>query len=74
MQNRAPDWPVLHTAEEMQQLSNLGHTVEGILLLLVAMLALAEAAGLFKTKIIWSSFTACGWYLSGRLFISSSRV
>lgn len=54
-QHDTPDWSVLHTAEEMRQLSNMGHRIEGILLATVAVIAFCEATGLIKNKYIWPS-------------------
>ena len=48
-----PDWSILHTVEEMQRLSNFGHRVEGILLLLVALIAFAEATKMCNLKLSW---------------------
>ena len=49
------DWSFLHTPEEMRNLSNLGHLIEGALLLLVAFFAILEAFGFKKIKFIWPS-------------------
>lgn len=55
-QHQMPDWSKLHTSEEMQQLSNLGHWIEGALLAVVAILAFLELRGLITNKFIWPSF------------------
>lgn len=54
-QHQIPDWSKLHTSEEMQQLSNLGHWIEGALLAMVAILAFLEFRGIIKSKFIWPS-------------------
>ncbi|MBA4056510.1 MAG: hypothetical protein C0490_17475, partial [Marivirga sp.] len=54
-EHQVADWSVLHTAEEMQRLSNLGHRIEGILLIMVAILAIGEATGILKVKLLWPS-------------------
>ncbi|MEO5599872.1 MAG: hypothetical protein ABIR06_02990 [Cyclobacteriaceae bacterium] len=54
-EHKQPDWSVLHTVDEMQRLSNLGHRIEVILLAAVALLAIGEAAGVIKSKMLWLS-------------------
>lgn len=54
-QHHMPDWSKLHTPEEMQQLSNLGHWIEGALLAMVAILAFLEYRGIIKNKFMWPS-------------------
>jgi hypothetical protein len=51
--HQTPDWSALHTVEEMQRLSNLGHRIEGVLLATVALIALGEAIGLIRKKFLW---------------------
>jgi hypothetical protein len=52
-QHDSADWSILHSPEDMQQLSNLGHRIEGSLLLIVAVIALLQAAGFLKFKQLW---------------------
>lgn len=54
-EHQTANWSLLHTPEEMQKLSNLGHRVEGILLIMVAVLAIGEATGILKIKLLWPS-------------------
>lgn len=49
------DWSILHSPEEMQMLSNIGHWIEGSLLATVAIIALLEALGLIKWRLVWQS-------------------
>ncbi len=69
-QHDAPDWSVLHSAAEMQQLSNLGHKVEGALLLMVAVIAGLQAVGFLKMKQLWPSvIVVAGLFLIGFLLL-----
>ena len=54
----------------MQQLSNLGHKVEGALLLMVAVVALFQAAGMLKRKPLWPIIIiVAGVFLTGFLLL-----
>lgn len=69
-QHQVPDWSVLHSVEEMQRLSNLGHRIEGVLLIIVALIALGEAAGIVKKKLLWPSvLVVAGLFLIGFLLL-----
>jgi hypothetical protein len=68
--HQQPDWSALHTAEEMQWLSNLGHRIEGILLIVVALLALGELTGIIRFKLLWPSLiVVAGIFLIGFLML-----
>lgn len=55
MKEHQVDWSALHTPEEMQRLSNIGHWIEGGLLATVAIIALLNALGFIKGQLIWQS-------------------
>lgn len=55
MEEHQVDWSVLHTPEEMQKLSNIGHWMEGGLLAIVAIIALFDALGFVKWQLVWQS-------------------
>ena len=66
VQHQVSDWSVLHSVEEMQRLSNLGHRIEGILLITVALIALGETAGIVKKKFLWPAvLVVAGLFLIG---------
>jgi len=53
MKEHQVDWSALHTPEEMERLSNIGHWIEGSLLATVAIIALLNALGFIKGQLIW---------------------
>lgn len=55
MNKNEVDLSALHTPEEMQKLSHIGHWVEGGLLATVAVIALLEALGFLRVQLIWQS-------------------
>lgn len=55
MKEHQVDWSALHTPEEMQRLSNIGHWIEGGLLAIVAIIAFANAVGFIKWRLVWQS-------------------
>ena len=63
----------LHSPEEMRQISNLAHLAEGIVLGTAALIALAQARGLFdegKQRYAWPTLVvAAGVFLLGYLVI-----
>lgn len=62
------DWSELHSVEEMQQLSNLGHWIEGGLFAIIAIIALLQAYGVIKTPLLWQSIILiAGLFLIGFL-------
>lgn len=64
------DWSLLHSVEEMQRLSNLGHRIEGILLMLVALIALGETIGIIRQRLLLPSLiVVAGLFLAGFLLL-----
>jgi hypothetical protein len=65
--------PPFHTADEMRGLSNLAHVVEGVVLAIAALIALAEAAGRLRGergRIAWPAIILfAGVLLLGYLLI-----
>ena len=69
-EHQSADWSALHTAEEMQRLSDLGHRIEGGLLAAVALVAMGEATGIIKSKFIWPTLiVVAGLFLIGFLLL-----
>lgn len=62
-----------HTPEELRLLSNIGHTVEGLLLGTVALIAFAQAIGFFPTtrmRYLWPGvLVLAGLFLPSFVFI-----
>jgi hypothetical protein len=70
LREQPADWSLLHTVEEMQRLSNIGHRVEGVLLLTVALIALGEASGIIRAKLLWPGLiVVSGLFLFGFLLL-----
>lgn len=65
------DWSALHTVEEMRQLSNLGHWIEGGLFGLIGIIALLQAFGTIKNSmVLWQSIVlAAGIFLISYLLL-----
>lgn len=65
------DWSALHTVEEMRQLSNLGHWIEGALFGLIGIIALLQALGTIKNSmVLWQSIVlAAGIFLISYLLL-----
>lgn len=62
------NWSILHSVEEMQQLSNLGHWIEGGLFVLIGIIALLHAFGVIKASLLWPSIVLiAGLFLIGFL-------
>jgi hypothetical protein len=65
--------PPLHTPEEMQQISNLAHQVEGAVLGLAAVIALVQATGRWSTgpiRFLWPGLIlGAGIFLLGYLLL-----
>lgn len=65
--------PPFHTADEMRGLSNLAHVIEGVVLAIAALIALAEAAGRLRGergRIAWPTIMLfAGVFLLGYLLI-----
>lgn len=69
-EHQTPNRSALHSPEEMQRLSDVGHQIEGALLATVALIAIGEATGVIKTKYIWPGFiVAAGLFLIGFLLL-----
>lgn len=67
--NRA-DWSVLHSPEEMRQLSNFGHRVEGALLLIIALIALLQVVDFIRFRQLWPGVVViAGLFLMGFLLL-----
>jgi hypothetical protein len=68
-----PQVPPWHTPDEMQQISNLAHWVEGAVLALAALIALAQAAGYLggpRARYLWPGVVlTAGIFLLGYLLI-----
>ncbi|MEO7989279.1 MAG: hypothetical protein ABI663_07040 [Chryseolinea sp.] len=65
------DWSAFHTVEEMRQLSNLGHWIEGALFILIGVIALLQTVGVVKeTRVTWQTIVlAAGLFLVSYLLL-----